>query len=364
MSTKEQRDSWQRLSDAATAGPWKAERPIPGFLRFVVADVLGWGIYPATNEPTHGVPAGDDADFIAAAREAVPALLQDVAALTTERDGAIDVADRQRSRAKDGESEVQRVKQERDAFQRALLDAWSEWSETTITELPMESLASVLRGALRRAGEVIRERDAVAARAAALYQFVNYVVTRSGSIAEMTDRAQVLVDEGPAEIGERIIAERDMLRSQVEHCQGFAWSQRAALMECERDEARLERDRANAARESAWKELQAARAEITRKDRACQEIAVRANDEINLARANAAVMRESLLWYQRGDYGIICRCEGAKMCELHKAYNATEGDAGRVLLAEVSRLREENAALKTTMEDEQAAVEALRMVKP
>lgn len=70
--------------------------------------------------------------------------------------------------------------------------------------------------------------------------------------------------------------------------------------------------------------------------------------DLNNARADAAAMRKSLEWYQRGDFGIICHCEGANMCDLHKAYKATDGDAGRALLAEVAGLREEvaDAALK------------------
>lgn len=172
MSTKQQRDEWQRLSDAATAGPWGAEfkttdemegeeyiystTAAPENTRTVVG--CGWYDGP------HLLLRENDADFIAAAREAIPVLLQDVATLTAElttarndvvffaerlekqdhqysaahpqaaiyrnrreelerslatltaeRDGAVTVADRQRSRAKNAESELQRVKQERDA---------------------------------------------------------------------------------------------------------------------------------------------------------------------------------------------------------------------------------------------------------
>ena len=78
MITQEQLARWRALADAATPGPWEQ-----------VAESGEWWISGPDIErhfvidTTNGVNA-QNADFIAAAREAVPALLAEVERLTAE----------------------------------------------------------------------------------------------------------------------------------------------------------------------------------------------------------------------------------------------------------------------------------------
>lgn len=65
----------ERLDTLATQGPWSHGRTVPGYPRFIIGECLGWNLYPATNEVTHGTRAEDDAALIVALRNAAPALL-------------------------------------------------------------------------------------------------------------------------------------------------------------------------------------------------------------------------------------------------------------------------------------------------
>lgn len=69
----------EQLAGKATPGPWTSGEPIIGVRRFIVADICGRMVYPATNEITHGTSAVDDAAYIAAANPAtILSLLQHV----------------------------------------------------------------------------------------------------------------------------------------------------------------------------------------------------------------------------------------------------------------------------------------------
>lgn len=82
---RERRDEWKRLADAATEGPWDLDMN------------KRWGSWKVTAPPSDGHPdysrkiadsllTEADAEFIAAAREAVPALAAEVETLSVERD--------------------------------------------------------------------------------------------------------------------------------------------------------------------------------------------------------------------------------------------------------------------------------------
>lgn len=83
MTPTEQNDmkELRKLAEAATPGPWIAGSPIPGLVRFLVADCGPIGkVYPADQKPSHGTTSMDDAKFIAAANPAA------ILALLDERD--------------------------------------------------------------------------------------------------------------------------------------------------------------------------------------------------------------------------------------------------------------------------------------
>lgn len=84
-TTRERRDEWKRLAEAATEGPWDLDMN------------KRWGSWKVTAPPSDGHPdysrkiadsllTEADAEFIAAAREAVPALIAEVESLSVERD--------------------------------------------------------------------------------------------------------------------------------------------------------------------------------------------------------------------------------------------------------------------------------------
>ena len=82
MTTPEQRTEWQTLADAATPGPWYSQEN----------DLIGGFCVMPTDSPPSQVRActiadftsAKDSRFIAAAREAMPALLAEVAQLQSE----------------------------------------------------------------------------------------------------------------------------------------------------------------------------------------------------------------------------------------------------------------------------------------
>lgn len=70
MISKEQRAEWRKLAEAATPGPWDRGYNNSGFCAVLAESgfVAEMGVGP-------GSSSADDAAFIAAARDAVPALL-------------------------------------------------------------------------------------------------------------------------------------------------------------------------------------------------------------------------------------------------------------------------------------------------
>lgn len=90
--TNDELDRLEALAGAATAGPWAARPDRCGVFHTVDdargCSVLDW--HDGPNEPTFRMQA--DAEFIAAAREAVPALVAEVRRLTKERDEAMALA--------------------------------------------------------------------------------------------------------------------------------------------------------------------------------------------------------------------------------------------------------------------------------
>ena len=85
---------WKRLAEEATEGPWEAarNRPVSGsdFYSVDAGDeiVASPGLVPDRAGPQ----ASADVDFIAASRQAVPALIAEVEALRAERDAAREFA--------------------------------------------------------------------------------------------------------------------------------------------------------------------------------------------------------------------------------------------------------------------------------
>jgi hypothetical protein len=79
MITDEKRTEWQRLCDAATEGPWTVETPMesPSVIADGHKEVYDWTFiaHIDTGKVKHSVKADRNAAFIAAAREALPALL-------------------------------------------------------------------------------------------------------------------------------------------------------------------------------------------------------------------------------------------------------------------------------------------------
>ena len=91
MSTPTDRAAWQALADGATPGPW--EVGTEGWVETVGGDGEDWSYVrragttqEVTNQMLHNIEGSDeqterDHEFIAAAREAVPTLLAEVADL-------------------------------------------------------------------------------------------------------------------------------------------------------------------------------------------------------------------------------------------------------------------------------------------
>ena len=93
MTTAEQRAEWARLADEATPGPWRPGREPPPvcndwFDRLPVGThpVESTGTLFALGAAVAATAHAGDAAFIAASRDAVPALLADLAAAESERD--------------------------------------------------------------------------------------------------------------------------------------------------------------------------------------------------------------------------------------------------------------------------------------
>ncbi len=82
MITKEQLEKWKQLDEAATDGPWRFDHG-----HVVHKDVSVIWIANCRSSP---VPEYD-AEFIAAAREAVPALISEVERLQQEKKRAAEV---------------------------------------------------------------------------------------------------------------------------------------------------------------------------------------------------------------------------------------------------------------------------------
>ena len=102
MSTPEDRAAWQALADSATVGPWDQEDHPDGALQ-VYSDGPGW--------PTVGVGMTfEDALFIAAAREAVPTLLAEVADLEARLEMALTMHQVQFERGNRRAAEVDRLR--------------------------------------------------------------------------------------------------------------------------------------------------------------------------------------------------------------------------------------------------------------
>lgn len=64
-------------AEKASPGPWVKDTPIPGVPRAMIADLVGWFVYPTQSGVARSV---DDADFIANARTDVPRLLATITA--------------------------------------------------------------------------------------------------------------------------------------------------------------------------------------------------------------------------------------------------------------------------------------------
>lgn len=62
---------------------------------------------------------------------------------------------------------------------------------------------------------VAAERDQAQARFSTLWAFLEWVRTRDWTLAQLDERATKLHDEGPAEIGINVVAERDALAARV-----------------------------------------------------------------------------------------------------------------------------------------------------
>lgn len=104
------------LADGATAGPWTVECDESGFETIVDRD----GMYVV--DMGCGGPNGVDAAFIAASRELVPALCDEVerleAELTLARSARIDLPRRQLEEIGRLRAEVERLERERDEWKR------------------------------------------------------------------------------------------------------------------------------------------------------------------------------------------------------------------------------------------------------
>jgi len=81
-TTKEQRDEWRKLARLATPGAWYAEETQAGPRRWSNARVRRVNDDEFIVEGRQGRPRFVDAELIAASRTAIPALLDDVDALT------------------------------------------------------------------------------------------------------------------------------------------------------------------------------------------------------------------------------------------------------------------------------------------
>lgn len=139
MSAKQERDEWQRLSDAATFAPWKQARQEYDSHEEMAREtalaysrgghVLHYLVVAGAQFPAftgNGPSSMANAAFIAAAREAVPTLLQDVAALTAERDAADFERDIARKARFAAESERDSARSERDASNAKFEAQWKE----------------------------------------------------------------------------------------------------------------------------------------------------------------------------------------------------------------------------------------------
>lgn len=168
MTTQEQRAAWRELEQAATPGEWVVET-IPN--RIVSTDEKvaqnGWEEIGTYN-------ADADAAFIAAARAAVPALLDDVDALTAKQ-AEMEAALLRLSPSVVAilNAKVDKLTAERDALAR-MLDAEMlrrQDAESDILRLTEDDTES----AFERTATLRAERDALAAELAGYKRHAAYV---------------------------------------------------------------------------------------------------------------------------------------------------------------------------------------------
>lgn len=123
-ATPERAAEWRALADAATPGPWHAHFGTHGDPEVVLDPAWSKFTRVADVSTASGDYGRADARFIAAARDAVPALLDLVERLTGERDAALRELLAETYRPEGGEivmRELGRVKAERDAARAAAL---------------------------------------------------------------------------------------------------------------------------------------------------------------------------------------------------------------------------------------------------
>jgi hypothetical protein len=75
MTTPEQRAEWHRLCDAATEGPWRASVTYPAADMVIHAKGVPQQLAYLAVSTVYEFPVNENAAFISAAREALPALL-------------------------------------------------------------------------------------------------------------------------------------------------------------------------------------------------------------------------------------------------------------------------------------------------
>lgn len=102
-------------------------------------------------------------------------------------------------------------KDEEIASLRAELDA--AWKAAAVPVRGMVSLAEVIT-------DREEKRDEAQARFSTLWAFLEWVRTRDWTIAQLDERARDLHDEGPAEIGINVVAEREELREALKDAVG------------------------------------------------------------------------------------------------------------------------------------------------
>ena len=124
--TPDERAEWRALADAATPGPWAVD----GFLAPGPGDSFTIG--PADGALAYVQPVWADAEFIAAARAAVPRLLD-----------ALDTAEAEVARLRERAARSARVVTWGDLIDAALRSA-PVWDEGSVTEAVRRAVAGVV----------------------------------------------------------------------------------------------------------------------------------------------------------------------------------------------------------------------------